>query len=186
MTRRRQPRRRDRQRKRTGGEPNDRHFIAQFCGAVLFLIAFLLLFPAVRETYRWARRADYYRTEIEVQDTGVSSYLRWMSAKVVSTGERLRVNRSDFTTVTVQGEGMKRYAVWYNPKAVAYFGIVLYDQRVIPVEGNPSFGDGRRATWHWVVMVVVAGAGAFLFTRPYSRRQRAKKEDGPERMQRTS
>jgi hypothetical protein len=173
MTRRSQQRRRGQQRKRTGGEPNDRHFIAQFCGAVVLFIAFLLLIPAVRETYRWARRADYYRTEIEVQDTGASSYLRSMSAKVVSTGERLSVNRTDFTTVTVQGEGMKRYAVWYNPKAVAYFGIELYDQRVIPVEGNPSFGDSRRATWHWVVMVVVAGAGAFLFTRPYSRRRRA-------------
>jgi hypothetical protein len=140
---------------------------------VVFFIAFLLLLRAVRETYRWAHRADYYRTEIEVQETGAGSYSRSRSAKVISTGERVSVTRSDFTIVTVQGAGMKRYAVWYNPKAVAYFGIKLYDQRVIPVEGNPSFGGGWWATGHWLAMVVVAGVGAFLFTRPYSRRHRA-------------
>ena len=173
MTHRRRLRRRGQQRKRTDGGPIDRRYVVQFCGSVLFYIAFLLLLRAARETYRWAHRADYYRTEIEVQETRGGSYLRSMTAKVVSTGERVSVTRSDFTTPMAQGAGMKRYAVWYNPEAVAYFGIQLYDQRVIPVEGNPSFGDGWWATGHWLVMVVVAGAAAFLFTRPYSGRRRA-------------
>ena len=173
MTPRKQLRRRSRQRKRSGGGSNDRRYLAQFCGAVLLFIAFLLLLRAAQETYRWARRADYYRTEIEVHEGGAGSHLRSMTAKVVSTGERVSVTRSDFTTATGQGEGVKRYAVWYNPEAVAYYGIKLYDQRVIPVEGNPSFGEGWWATGHWLVMVVVGGAGAFLFTRPYSGRQRA-------------
>ena len=165
---RKQLKRRRQRRKRAGRGSNDRRYIAQFCGAVLFLVAFLLSLRAARETYRWAHRADYYHTEIEVQESGAGSNSRSMSAKIVSTGELLSVNRSDFTTVTVQGEGIKRYAVWYNPEAVAYFGIKLYDERVIPVEGNPSFGDGWWAAGHWLAVVVVAGVGAFLFTRPYS------------------
>ena len=172
MLHRQQRRRRRQQRVQAGNRTDGRRYIAQFCGAVLLFGAFLLLFPATRETYRWANRTAYYQTEIEVEEGGRGRYLRSTSAKVISTGERLSVRTSDFTAGTVQGGGMKRYGVWYNPEAVAYFGIELYDQRVVSVQGNPSFGDGRYAAWHWLAMVVVAGAGAYLFSRPYSVRRR--------------
>jgi hypothetical protein len=158
---------RRRQRKRTARSSNDLRLLAQAFGGVLLFAAFLLLIPALRETYRWANRSSYYMTEVEIEDPTVQTTLPSASATVVSTGERVSVRRGDFKTATGVGEGTKRYAVWYNPDAVAYLGIKLYDQRVVTAEGNPSFGEAGRAAWHWVAATALAGVGACLSLAPY-------------------
>ena len=173
MSHRKQLRLRRRQRKQAGRGSSDWRFVARLFGGVLLFAAFLLLIPATRETYRWANRSSYYRTEVEIEDPTVQTTSSWASAKVVSTGERLSVRRGDFTNAIGGGEGAKRYAVWYNPRAVAYFGIKLYDQRVVAVGGNPSFGEAGRAAGHWVAAAVVAALGAYLFSGPHSPLRRA-------------
>lgn len=130
-------------------------------GIALLLLASLLLTSTPQEVYRWSHRNGYTRTEIEVLSPP-DSYLRWMSVRVLSTGQKLSVKRNTFTG----SRDRKRLPAWYNPDARWAPGITVFDERLVSAENNAKLPEAGSAFGLLFVTVASALLGVFLLRSP--------------------
>ena len=122
-------------------------------GLVCVIIACLLLTTAPGAVHRWMHADGYQVTEAVVSESS-RQYRRSIDVRIVSTGEELRVKRSDFESPLVEGAR----PVLYNPRAFSRrFGIIWWDSRII---GNVN-ADLRRDA-----ILLTSGVIAF-FTAAY-------------------
>lgn len=140
-------------------EGSTREGCAGCAGIALLLLASLLLTTTPQEVYRWSHRNGYTRTEIEVLSPP-DSYLRWMSVRVVSTGEELSVERNSFTG----SRDRQRLPAWYNPEARWEPGITIFDERLVSAEDNAELPESGYVFGLLFVNVVSALLGVFLLS----------------------
>ena len=90
-------------------------------GILLAALAFFLLGSSASALYRWNHRAGYVRVAAIVDTYGRGSAL----VILVATGEHLSIRNTGFRR---EGDQM----VLYNPNAYLRWGIVIFDERVVP------------------------------------------------------
>ena len=150
----------------------DRRYVLQACGVAVLIVTAMLAGPASRTVYRWAKKASYTQTEVEVVSDGATRG-RWVTVRVVPTGERLSIRGSDFpelmsegTVAHVVARAGQRFVAWYDPDAHASAGIRLFDQRLVSVRSHPALASGAEAALGATATLGLAALGLYLFTAP--------------------
>ncbi|HJX28057.1 MAG TPA: hypothetical protein VJ885_09100 [Thermoanaerobaculia bacterium] len=151
-------------------EGSAREGCAGWVGIALLLLASLLLTSTPQEVYRWSHRNGYTRTEIEVLSPP-DSHLRWMSVRVLSTGQKLSIKRNSFTG----SRDRKRLPAWYNPDARWALGITIFDERLVSAEDNAELPDAGSVFGLLFVTVASALLGVFLLRSPAQDRKSSTK-----------
>lgn len=151
---------------------DDRRYLLQACGVAVLIATAMLAGPASRTVYRWAKKASYARAEVEVVSDGATRG-RWVTVRVVPTGERLSVKGSDFPELMSEGtlahvvaRAGQRFVAWYDPDAHASAGIQLFDQRLVSVRSHPELATGEEAALGATATLALAALGLYLFTAP--------------------
>ena len=158
--------------KRRVSAPDKDGGFAGCSGLVLILLACLLLTSTPQSVYRWWKRDGYTRTEVEVLSPP-DSHLRWMRARVLSTGQTLDVRRTSFANSRTRN----RLPAWYNPDARLVLGLTVFDERLVSAEAYPEL-PGGAAVFGGAALTVASGVGGLylLLSRPAPRRTASKRK----------